>query len=75
MTGVLSVENLCVSFRQDGNSVDAVRNVSFTVKAGETVAMVREGELFQVRACAALTVADPRGSARHAVACTPCAAT
>jgi microcin C transport system ATP-binding protein len=42
MTGVLSVENLCVSFRQDGNSVDAVRNVSFTVKAGETVALVGE---------------------------------
>lgn len=46
MTGapdtVLSVENLNISFRQDGRLTPAVRNVSFTVGRGETVALVGE---------------------------------
>ena len=39
---VLNVENLTVSFTQDGREVRAVKGVSFTVGAGETVALVGE---------------------------------
>ena len=39
---VLSVENLAISFRQDGQEIAAVRGVSFTVGKGETVAIVGE---------------------------------
>ncbi len=39
---VLRVENLSVSFRQDGKDHPAVRNVSFTIEKGETVALVGE---------------------------------
>ncbi|MFV0513616.1 MAG: ABC transporter ATP-binding protein [Jhaorihella sp.] len=39
---LLTVENLSVSFRQDGRSSPAVRGVSFTVARGETVALVGE---------------------------------
>ena len=39
---LLQVENLTVSFRQDGRSTPAVRGVSFTVDRGETVALVGE---------------------------------
>ncbi|MFN3147661.1 MAG: ABC transporter ATP-binding protein [Paracoccaceae bacterium] len=45
MTGaanVLEVENLSVTFRQDGREIPAVRGVSFTVGRGETVALVGE---------------------------------
>jgi microcin C transport system ATP-binding protein len=42
MSGVLEVQNLSVSFRQDGRDNPAVRNVSFTVDRGETVALVGE---------------------------------
>ena len=42
MTDVLSVSDLHVRFRQDGAEVHAVRGVSFTVGAGETVALVGE---------------------------------
>ncbi|QIE42712.1 ABC transporter ATP-binding protein [Rhodobacteraceae bacterium SC52] len=39
---VLTVDNLNVRFAQDGKTVHAVRGVSFTVGAGETVALVGE---------------------------------
>ncbi|MGI1662954.1 ABC transporter ATP-binding protein [Palleronia sp. KMU-117] len=39
---VLKVENLTVSFRQDGATTQAVRGVSFEVGRGETVALVGE---------------------------------
>lgn len=39
---LLEVKDLTVSFRQDGRIVQAVRGVSFSVAAGETVALVGE---------------------------------
>ena len=42
MSGVLTVKNLSVSFRQDGREHAAVRGVSFSVGKGETVALVGE---------------------------------
>lgn len=39
---LLTVENLSVSFSQDGQSTKAVRGVSFTLDRGETVALVGE---------------------------------
>ncbi len=42
MNTVLDVQNLNVRFRQDGNFVHAVRNVSFSVGKGETLAIVGE---------------------------------
>ncbi|AVO37733.1 ABC transporter ATP-binding protein [Pukyongiella litopenaei] len=39
---LLAVENLTVSFRQDGKTTQAVRGVSFSVDRGETVALVGE---------------------------------
>ncbi len=42
MKPVLDVQNLNVKFRQDGTFVHAVRNVSFAVAKGETLAIVGE---------------------------------
>ncbi|MCV2877277.1 ABC transporter ATP-binding protein [Sedimentimonas flavescens] len=42
MSTVLKVDNLRVSFRQDGKIIPAVKGVSFTVEKGETVALVGE---------------------------------
>ncbi|WP_444455094.1 ABC transporter ATP-binding protein [Rhodobacter capsulatus] len=42
MTAVLSVDNLRVSFRQEGREALAVKGVSFSVAKGETVALVGE---------------------------------
>jgi len=42
MSPVLSVENLRISFRQDGKVIPAVKGVSFTIAKGETVALVGE---------------------------------
>lgn len=42
MSTVLDVQNLRVSFRQDGRDMPAVKGVSFQVGKGETVALVGE---------------------------------
>ena len=42
MTAILNVEDLRVSFRQDGQLTHAVKGVSFSVNRGETVALVGE---------------------------------
>ena len=42
MSDVLAVNNLSVAFRQDGVYSDAVRDVSFSIAKGETVALVGE---------------------------------
>lgn len=42
MTPILQVENLSVSFHQDGATTRAVRDVSFSLSRGETVALVGE---------------------------------
>ena len=42
MTPVLDVQDLRISFAQDGATVEAVRGVSFQVSRGETVALVGE---------------------------------
>ncbi len=42
MSAVLEVRDLNVRFRQDGKLIHAVRNVSFQVAKGETVALVGE---------------------------------
>jgi len=42
MSALLEVKDLSVSFRQDGKLTQAVRNVSFAVERGETVALVGE---------------------------------
>ena len=42
MTTVLEVKDLNIRFAQDGRIIHAVRNVSFTVGKGETVALVGE---------------------------------
>ena len=39
---VLEIHNLSIEFNQDGQSTTAVRDVSFTIGAGETVAIVGE---------------------------------
>ena len=40
MSVLLDVKDLNVRFRQDGDTTHAVRNVSFQVAKGETVALV-----------------------------------
>jgi microcin C transport system ATP-binding protein len=42
MSAVLQVQDLAVTFRQEGREVRAVRGVSFEVRRGETVALVGE---------------------------------
>ncbi|GGO80607.1 ABC transporter ATP-binding protein [Marinobacterium nitratireducens] len=41
-TALVSFENLSVRFEQEGNAVDAVRNISFDIPEGQTLALVGE---------------------------------
>ena len=70
MTAVLSVENLRVSFRQEGREIPAVKGVSFTVAKGETVALVGEsGSGKSVTALSTVSLLGPnarvQGSVRY----------
>ena len=62
---ILSVENLSVDFAQAGNLTHAVRNVSFEIRRGETVALV--GESGSGKSVTALSVLQllPYPAARH----------
>ena len=42
MTAILTVDDLKVSFRQDGHIIEAVRGISFSLERGETLAIVGE---------------------------------
>ncbi|MDS7595578.1 ABC transporter ATP-binding protein [Agrobacterium tumefaciens] len=60
---VLSVRNLTTSFRVDGEWKSVVRNLSFDVKAGETVAIVGEsGSGKSVTSLSVMRLLDPRAS-------------
>lgn len=68
---ILDVSGLSVRFRQDGQVIDAVRGVSFTVGRGETVALVGEsGSGKSVSALASVGLlpdsAEIAGSIRYA---------
>ena len=60
---VLEVHNLCATFKTDAGPVQAVQDVSFTLKAGETLALVGEsgsGKSVTSLAIMRLTPAAPR---------------
>ncbi len=61
----LAVENLSVTFQGETGSVDAVRDVSFTLYQGETLALVGEsGSGKSVTSLAALRLLPPGSKAR-----------
>ena len=66
MTPILSVENLCTSFKTDAGWREVVRGVSFTIGPRETVALVGEsgsGKSVTALSCMRLT---PAGTSRIA---------
>ncbi len=42
MNTILDVKDLVISFENDGQMVEAVRNISFNIPVGKTVALVGE---------------------------------
>ncbi|MEM7319940.1 MAG: ATP-binding cassette domain-containing protein, partial [Pseudomonadota bacterium] len=63
MSAVLKVSGLNVSFRQDGQLTPAVRDVSFAVNRGETVALV--GESGSGKSVTALSTVSLLGDSAH----------
>ena len=65
---VLEIRNLSIEFNQDGSVTTAVRDVSFSIGAGETVAVVGEsGSGKSVTALATVDLLPESATARGSV--------
>ena len=48
---IISASNIAVKFKVEGGIVDAVKDVSFQLYRGETIAIVGESRVRQIRNC------------------------